>query len=210
MSISSFPLGAGLRNFKSGRFGLASNTQTFTSRFTGATQTEEWAGARWQASFNLPPLTSQEAGAWKSFLVSLRGQSGRFYGFDPDYAVRGANGTPAGMPLVNGGSQSGVTLDTNGWTPNTRIFEPGDYFAFETTYGRELKMVNQAIDSDAAGNAQLVFEPPIRHAPVDDEAIIVDAPSCVIMLSSDVVGWDIDTITRYGISFEAVEVFHVT
>ena len=76
------------------RFGLCSNTTLFRSPFTGQTQTQERAGARWQASYTLPPMKREAAAVWQSFLLQLRGGAGRFYGYDPDAA------TPRGSALM--------------------------------------------------------------------------------------------------------------
>jgi len=210
MSILSLPVGAGLPNFTNTRFGLSSNTQAFNSIFTKATQTEEWPGAKWSVTYNLPPMTAKQAGAWKSFLVKLRGQAGRFYGFDPDYAVHGPQGSPSGAPLVAGAGQTGTTLSTDGWDADMVIFKEGDYFAFDTLYGRELKMITEDILSDGTGAADLVFEPPIRNAPDNNAPIIVDNPSCIMKLDDDSIGWDSDQLMHYGFSFSATEVFNVT
>jgi len=70
--------------FAASRFGLVSNTQSFANPLTGQVQTLERPGARWQASYTLPPMRRAQAAAWQSFLLQLRGGAGRFYGYDPD------------------------------------------------------------------------------------------------------------------------------
>lgn len=82
--------------FASVRFSLISNTQSFSSPLTGATQTLDLPGSKWRASFNLPVQVGREdlTGEWQAFLVRLRGQSGRFKAYDPAKRIpRGAVGT---------------------------------------------------------------------------------------------------------------------
>lgn len=60
-------------------FGLVSNTQTFVSPLNGTVQTLEMPGARWRASFSFENLSDADAATLQAFLVTLRGQAGRFY-----------------------------------------------------------------------------------------------------------------------------------
>ena len=194
-------------SFSASRFALISHSRVFKSLFDNSVQTEQSPGARWSASFTLPVMKRSQAAVWQAFGVQLRGMAGRFYGYDPDYAVLGPQGTPTGAPLVDGGGQSGTTLVTKGFAPDTRIFEAGDQFAFDTPMGRELKMITQAVDSDVNGDAALIFEPPMRNVPDNEAVIITDKPSCVMMIEEDVFGWESDALIHYQISFNAIEVF---
>ena len=61
--------------FRSARFGLRSNTQSFTSPLNRAVQTLERQGALWFATFELPPMSRAQAAAWTAFLTGLLGSS---------------------------------------------------------------------------------------------------------------------------------------
>ena len=61
--------------------------------------------------------------------------------------------------------------------------------------------------ADSTGDLTVTVEPPIRESPAGGAAIIVSDASCVMRLLEDEVGWDASRISRFGISFEAVEVF---
>ena len=192
--------------FQRARFGLRSNTQVFVSPLNGSVQTVELPGARWFANYQLPPLAESEANLhlWKSFLVSLRGPAGRFYGFDPAHLT--PRGAATGTPLVNGASQTGTAPATDGWTINiTGILKDGDLIAFDTSAGRELHMQKGDVNSNASGQATLTLEPPIRTAPADNATIVVASPSCVMMLAQPDVEWEIDEALFHGLSFDAVE-----
>lgn len=196
------------KNIKRSRFGLVSHTAQFESIFTKSAQTEERPGARWRANYILPPMKQSKAALWQAFLVQLRGRAGRFYGFDPDYALLGPRGTAAGDGVVNGEGQTGNVLETRGWDiSQPALFAVGDQIAYDTTLGRELKMVTQVALSDANGEAALTIEPPIRVPPADGTVIIKTAPSCIMQLEEDEAGWDADELHTYGVTFNAIEVY---
>jgi hypothetical protein len=187
--------------FRSSTFRLVSPTQLFRSPLNGVTQTVALDGDRWEASFELPPMLRAQAALWQSFFAKLRGRAGRFYAYDPD--ARAPRGTIAGTPLVNGASQTGSTLNIDGVTNGTTLLE-GDYIAFDTSVGRELKMVTA--DVTASGGAMAVaISPPIRTSPANNETIITASPTCVMMLADDAMEWAADHMSVYGISFTGVE-----
>ena len=204
MTTSTMPSTPG---FRSVRFGLRSNTQRFTSPLNKAVQTLELPGALWFASFELPPMTRDQAAAWQAFLVDLMGSAGRFYGADPDGAApRGAYVPGLDTPLVAGAAQTGASLATDGWRANqTGLLLPGDY----VEVGGELKMVTLRVDSDGGGAVTVNFKPPLRSSPADDAPLIVESTKVVMMLADDEQGaWDgdLNAVVR-GITFSAVEAF---
>ena len=190
--------------FASASFGLKSNTQTFTSPLSGAQQVVELTGARWYATYTLPPLTTAQAGEWLDFLTKLRGQANTFYGFDP--ARTSAQGALGGTPLVNGATQTGNSLVTDGWSASvTGVMKAGDYLAYNTASSRSLHMVVADANSDGAGNATFTVEPSIRVSPSNNQAIITASASCVMRLTADAVTWNETTAQTFGITISAEE-----
>ena len=189
--------------FRASRFGLIANTQTFRSPLDGTVQTLELTGARWQAKYDLPPMTRAQAAAWIAFLTDLLGSAGRLYGFDPD--ARTPRGSALGSPQVAGAGQSGKSLFVDGWSElETGLLLPGDYLEVNG----ELKMVTAQADSDSAGEALIAFTPPLRASPADDAVVTLDNPKATMMLADDTQAiWDADRASIYGISFAAVEAF---
>jgi len=184
------------------RFSLISNVKVFQSPANLTVQTAEYAGSVWAGEYNLPPMTREEAASWLSFLVKLRGASGRFYGFDPGGRV--PRGTATGTPLVQGGSQTGTTLVTDGWTAGvTGILKAGDYIGVNS----QLYMVVADANSDGSGVSSLTIEPPLRSSPSDNAPITTTQASCVMRLSSNDVSWDISSIMLFGLSFQGIETF---
>lgn len=182
-------------------WGMSSNTQVFQSPLTKSVQTINLTGSRWNSNFSLPPMKVDAAAAWFAFLSELNGRSGRFFASPPNKLPRGGVG---GTPLVKGGSQTGTTLETDGWPNSITILKKGDFL--ELANG-ELKMATADINSDGSGNASITITPSLRNSPDDDSAIITTDPKVTMMLPSDQVDWDYDKLRLYGISFSAVEVW---
>ena len=163
---------------------LLSNTQSFTSPLSKAVQTVEMPGARWAFSFGLNTLAVEDAAVLRAFLVRLRGQSGRFYMWDMSRPA--PRGVATGTPLVKGGSQAGTSLLTDGWTPSTAgILKAGDYLGVNG----ELKLLVADANSNAGGEATLVFEPPLRAAPADNAPITTTKPTAIFKLDEDTARW---------------------
>ncbi|MHA1571605.1 MAG: hypothetical protein ACTSWM_07265 [Alphaproteobacteria bacterium] len=185
------------------RFGTVYNTHAHMSSFDKSTQTGEMTGARWFATYELPPMKRAEAGTWKAFLMQGRGRAGRFFGFDAD--AKTPLGSALGTPLVDGAGQTGATLNTKGWTASqSGLLLPGDYFEFDG----QLKMVAAQVDSDGSGDAAIAFEPPIRNSPADNAPLTTSNAACTMMLIDDnQAAWDITEMQIYGFSFSGIEVF---
>lgn len=182
-------------------FKSVANTKLHTSPLNGYIQALYLPGTRWAATYTFPPMDGENAAILKAFLMSLEGSAGRFYGKDFSYA--GARGVATGTPLVNGASQTGGTLITDGWTAGqTGILKKGDYF----TVNNELKMMTADVNSDGSGNATLQFKPNLRSSPNDNASIEVSAPTCVMMLTdNDQTQWEAEPPYIHSITINAVE-----
>lgn len=166
-------------------FALRSNTTVFRSPFNGSAQTLERPGALWEASLTIPRLTREKARILFAFLAQLRGQSGRFRLWDHSHPA--PLGVIAGAPVVDGGNQTGASINIKGMTPGvSNVLLPGDYIGI----GGELKVVIEAVDSDIDGKATVQFEPPLRTSPANESAIVVDKPTALMRLADDRVGAD--------------------
>src|SRR5258708_39824712 len=101
-------------NFTTCRFGLETNTQTFTSPLTKSTQRVMLSGARWTATYSLPAMNRTQAANWKAFFLLLEGGANTFNAFDPD--CKTARGIATGTPLANAASPRGNSPITDVWT----------------------------------------------------------------------------------------------
>jgi len=198
--MATLTIPSGIR-IESSVFGLRSNTQIFISPLNQATQRIELSGAKWIVTYNLTLHKRAEIAELQSFLLRLRGQANTFFGFDPD--AKTARGVATGTPKVQGGSQTGTSLITDGWTISTTgILKTGDYF----TVNNELKQMVADVNSNVSGTATLTFEPPLRNAPVDNADIDVSQASAIMRMTSDEAIWDVDRRNLYKITFSGVEI----
>lgn len=176
------------------------------SMFTRRTQTIVGSAALWVASYTLPVMLRAEAQPWAAFIWQLQGRAGRFYAYNPDY--RTPLGTATGTPLVNGADQTGKSLITDGWTSGvTGILQAGDHIAFDTSIGRELRVLTADANSDGGGNATLELDEPIRASPANNEAIITTDASCIMQLIPDESGLSGDKVGLQELTIRGIEAF---
>ena len=197
---STIPTGV---SFRTVRFGLQTNTQTFVSPLSGTVQTLELTGARWAGDFILPPMSRAQAADFIAFLQNLGGMAGRFYGYDPSSTV--PRGNMSGSSLkVNGASQTGKSLVCDGALPSTTVLLKGDYIEVNS----ELKIITADATSDGSGNVTLSFAPSLRTSPPDNVDIITTNPKCIMMLVDDQQGfYDVNEVHHYGVRFSGIEAF---
>lgn len=173
------------------------------SPFTAAQQVYKYPGQFWEADVTLPPMKRADAEYWISFLLKLNGPFGTFLLGDPNGGT--ARGVATGTPLVNGGSQTGNELITDGWTNSqTGILKAGDYIQLGSGSTAQLYKVLDDANSDGSGNATLTIWPSLRSSPSDNATITVSNPKGVFRLVSTA-AWDISEASIYGLTFGARE-----
>lgn len=167
-------------------------------------QAQVKSGQQWFGSLMLPVQVRATAEAWVAALVSLNGQEGSFLAGDS--ANLAPRGVGTGTPLVNGGSQTGYDLVTDGWTAGqTGIMKAGDWLQLGSGSTARLYKVMVDANSDGSGNATLTLWPRLRSSPADNAAIIVSSPKGKFMLAQDIT-WTIDEMKIYqGLTVEIME-----
>jgi len=161
------------------------------SIFTGATQTYKHQGEWWEGEVTFRPMNHAQAGQVKAFLMSLRGKFGTFLYGDPDYLAKGANGALGGTPLVDGiVAARARTLPTKGWTPFTTVLLKGDYIQLGSGATSRLYIVQEDVNTDSAGYADISIGPGLRVAAANNDAITVVAPKTVMKMVDNSVEWN--------------------
>lgn len=174
------------------------------SPFTASQQVYRYTGQFWEADITLRPMDRDDAEYWISFLLKLNGQYGTFLLGDPNGAT--PRGVATGTPLVNGASQTGNELITDGWTAGvTGIMKAGDYFQLGTGSSARLYKVLSDVNSDGSGNATLTIYPDLRSSPSNNATITVTNAKGNFRLNSNQTSWDITEAQFYGITFGARE-----
>ena len=202
MAIS-YPLSFPDTDFRAARISLASNTMVIQSPLSKVMTTLERDGALWIGQFTVVAKARASAAAWTAFFTALRGQVGTFYGYDP--LATSPRGSAPGSPIVKGSSQTGNTLNTDGWGLNeSDVLLAGDYIEVNSDF----HMVVQDASSDGVGTgeATISIEPKLRASPSDNAVITTSAPKVIMRLISSVVAWDEDVAGFYGFTFTGIEV----
>lgn len=168
--------------------------------FTGQQQLQDWQASYIEASVSMPPLTGKQAPAWIAFLMSLRGTLNVFQLGDP--LLTAPQGSAAGTPLVNGGSQTGFTLATKGWTPfASGVLLPGDWIQIGYRLYRNLATLN----ADGSGYATASIWPQIRESPADGTALVLNNTQGLFRLKANSRKYSMLSNRTYGLQFDIRE-----
>ena len=174
------------------------------SPFTGQQQVYRHQGQWWEMEVTMPAMKRDEAEQIASFLLKMNGRYGTF--LLGDKSSTAPRGVGTGTPLVNGASQTGDQLITDGWTPSTSgILKAGDWIQLGSDSTSRLHKVLDDVNSDESGNATLNIFPNLRYSPIDDAPIVVNSPKGQWRLSTNETNFSIDEASIYGITFACVE-----
>lgn len=202
MTIS-YPLSLPSTGIRSIRLTARDMVALGESPFTLSGQAQQHAGQRWEADIELPPMRRDDAEAWITFLLKLKGRYGTFLLRD---TVSGtARGAWAGTPLVKGAHAAGasaVTLD--GLTPATTV-KAGDYLQFGSGLSTRLHKVLDDGAADGAGEITVDLWPNLRESLADNAAVVTGNALGLFRLASNERAWDIGLAQIYGLRFTAME-----
>lgn len=162
-------------------------------------QTFDWGAAGWGFDCSIDPCHRSEIQPWVAFLSALRGQNGTFiFGSEQWKSPLGAGG---GTPRVNGASQTGLTLITDGWPNSTLVLKAGDMFAIDNRLYRNLT------DATTNGSGQVTLDIwPYAKNHADNSVIVIDSPKGLFRLrDNSVITQDEPRSMNVGISFGAAE-----
>ncbi len=155
------------------------NTRQFKSPFTAASQTMEFPGCAWHCQLSFKNLDRDELRTLETFLIQLRGASGRFR--IGDQANSQPRGLAQGAPVVDGANQTGSALTVSGCTPNQNFLLVGDYI----TVNDELKRLIADATANSSGRTTLRFEPNFRNSPPNGAPLLVRNTYAVMRLMDD-------------------------
>lgn len=135
------------------------------------------------------------------FLMEQEGRFETFTFLAPGLAE--PRGAATGTPLVNGATQTGKTLVTDGWAINTLQMRIGDIF--KLTGSPKVYMVTQEATSDGSGNLTLNFRPGLIVSPADGENLVVTSVPFTVQLKEDRIAYDVSGPLLYQKTVEMIE-----
>lgn len=186
--------------YKTAEIIAQSATAVRASPFTFSQQVQAHQGGMWRMTVDIPPMTRAEAEPWLAAMISLRGQYGTFYLKAPGGGT--AQGVATGTPVVDGASQSGLTLAVRGFTNSTTdILKAGDWIEVDAY----LYKVMADADSDGAGDVTLDIWPRLRTSPSDGAIVTVSDAKGTFRLAKNQQSYSINTALHYGLQIQAVE-----
>ena len=166
--------------FQSSRIKLDFHKSTFESisRHKTRQSWNEGKTDRWIGVYTTPKLNNTQLRLMSSWMRSMIDDNGSFYAVDFDNTEPAA--TVTGTPLVNGASQTGKQLITDGWALSTTVLSAGDRIQVGSQYFE----IKEDATTDGSGNVTLEIMPAIRTSPADNAPIITSNPKMIAKLSS--------------------------
>ncbi len=186
MSVISLPASA-LSACGSIRFELV-RVQSLLTTLSGVSQVTSFADKRWSAQLSVNPQFESQLRAW-SLAIDQLSDLGNVLALTPPYYEGPSTGYSGAGPLVNGASQTGLSLAVDGVSPSTAILSAGDFISFDVTSplgnsNRQLIKAAANVTSNGSGQATIQLVTPIRQSPADNAAVNISTPSAYFGFSS--------------------------
>tara|TARA_R100001443_G_scaffold104840_1_gene113626 strand:+ start:1372 stop:1968 length:597 start_codon:yes stop_codon:yes gene_type:complete len=155
---------------------------TLVSRtISGRRQSRQIGGQYFRMTATFPPMTRAQFAPIYAFIMKQRGRFETFSLTLPVISI--GQGSPAGTPLVNGASQTGRSIVTDGWNASITVFKAGDYLKFANH--DKVYSVTADATSDGAGASTISIEPALLTSPANDSAITYTAVPFTVSLVND-------------------------
>ena len=158
---------------------LQTATAVTTSPFTGTQQVQDWGGEWWTYEIEFTVRQGADGRRLSAFFAALGGSRGTFIFRDP---FVGYPTGPASV-LVNSAGQTGNALTVDGL--GTQALLAGDFIQLGTLGTTRLYQVT-ADATPVAGGATLQIVPKLRTPSVNNAAVNIRTPGCLLRLTSPV------------------------
>lgn len=140
------------------------------SPFSGKSATAHMLDWQWQFRFTYRPLAGADLLALQAELAAAE-LGGTVVVWHPDFPRAWGS---AATGAVNGASQLGTTLVTDGWPVSSALAVAGDYvFVRMGTPWRMFRLLSAAT-SNGAGQASFVLDAPLPGSPADNAVVTFD------------------------------------
>jgi|TARA_Y100000310_G_scaffold133594_2_gene132588 hypothetical protein len=149
---------------------------------SGRRQVRKLAGQRWAFSAVYPSMSRADFAPVMAFVAAQRGEYESFSIVLPTLST--PQGTASGTPLVNGASQTGSSLITDGWANSELVLKAGDVFT--VAGNNKVYMVTADGTSDGSGNLTLSISPSLVESPANNAALTVTSVPFTVALSNPV------------------------
>lgn len=200
MSIIAFPttLYASRMSWSQVRLDFA-----FNSAF--GSQGMEVGSPLWAVTLSSDRLYEADAGAWKSLLMQLRGQTNQLSLWD--FARPAPRGTMRGtMTISTDAAQGATSLVIVATGENSKTLLAGDLIGLGSGTTQQVVMVtSDATSHVSTGVITVTIEPPLRNAFVATSAVTWDKPKALFRRTQSKAGWDYESVFASGFSLDLIE-----
>lgn len=165
-------------------------------------QTRARAGHRWKFDVTTCQLSTSDWRDLQGFIVAQRGMYDSFTYTPYLWSTPRGAATSSSSPLVDGASQTGRSLVSDGWPASAVILKRGD--VFKLTAAKVYMITSSSITATSSGAATLAFEPALVTSPADNSAItITNVPVNVGLVNNlQQIGVDVATFGQATITLE--------
>lgn len=178
---------------------LKTNISSFQSSLNAFQQYAVLPGSRWYASFTWTNRKGAEARQLTGQLASLLGPVNTFKIAIPVSLI----GTASGSGLVNGASQTGSEIITDGWDiSQPLLLAAGDWIEID----QAVYIVTADVSSDGSGNATIPVSPPIRRSPPDGASVVTSPAFYMRATKSDAANFGFAGAQVFATSLDGLEI----
>ena len=157
------------------------------------------AGSRYAAQVILPTMEYDDARAWLA--ARLRAVT---EGDTVSLTWPQPTQSTLGTPRVNGASQLGSSLITDGFTNSIAIPQLA-FFSFSQDSHHYLHAVTSSGSASGGGAATVSIAPMLRTSPADNALLEFVSPTIEGFMDTGDVEWSMDVLMHIGVSFTITE-----
>lgn len=168
--------------------GLVLISMTAKSPSSAFNQTQRVSGPIsefFQAEITLPSRKDNDWRATSAFLMKLRGGLNKCRLYDPYRPLQGAGGLASTVNVDVAAAAGATSITLRNMVPSqAQSLKADDMFGI----GENLYLVTDTAASDASGYTTISFLPPLRQAVADGDAVNLNKPTGLFMLTSGLDG----------------------
>ena len=180
---------------------------TIVSRtISGRRQARQIGGQYWKMVATYPPMTRTDFAPIWAFIISQRGGFDTFTVTPP--VIGTGQGPGGGTPLINGASQPGRAVVTDGWPTGATltVLKAGDFVKFANH--TKVYMLTADLVCDTNGDATMAIEPALITSPAENSAITHSSvPFTCYVDDANVIEYVTDATGFYQYEVEFCEAF---
>lgn len=174
----------------------------FSSAF--GSQSTEVSSPLWSVAMSSDRMTEENSGAWKAFLMLMRGQTNQVEMWD--VARPAPRGTMRGsMTLNSAAAQYATTLSIIAAGEVSKTLLQGDLLGIGSTTTQQVVMVTADATSDGSGIISVTIEPPLRNAFAGASAVTWDKPKALFRRTQSAARWDYESVFVTGFNLDLIE-----